>query len=582
MTATRRRPVGAELIGDGVDFRVWAPDRKSVSVVIDGSDFPLELENDGHFRGFVEEARAGTRYRFRLDRDEETFPDPASRFQPEGPHGPSMVVDPAYPWRDRTWRGVNPRALVIYEMHIGTFSREGTWRSAIDHLHSLADLGINLVEVMPVNEFAGRFGWGYDGVDLWAPTHLYGTPDDFRLFVDSAHALGVGVILDVVYNHFGPDGCYWKSFAKDYFLERKNEWGDAINFGASGVRELVAENAGYWIEEFHLDGLRLDATQNIDDRCPEHIIAVIQRKAREAARDRAIVIVAENEPQDVVLLESYGVDAMWNDDWHHSAMVAATGQHEAYYTDYRGRPQEFVSMAKHGFLYQGQWYSWQKNNRGTPSRDIARERFVCFLQNHDQIANSGTGERIQFRTSPGRTRALTALLLLGPNTPMLFQGQEFAASAPFLYFADHKPELAHAVEKGRREFMSQFPSIAIEKLPAPHDPSTFERCKLDHSEREKHSDAIALHRDLLRLRRPTDRVDGAVIGEHALLLRFDDDRLLIVNLGPALTLDIMPEPLLAPPAGHRWELRWSSEPAALWRIPGESALLLEAVRHTRS
>jgi len=584
MTVARRRPVGAELIeGGGVDFRVWAPDRKSVSALIDGSDFPLERERDGHFHGVVESARAGTRYRFRLDREMETFPDPASRFQPEGPHGPSMVIDPeTYPWRDRSWRGLDPKALVIYEMHIGTFTREGTWRSAIDKLQPLAELGINLIEVMPVSEFPGRFGWGYDGVDLWAPSHLYGSPDDFRAFVDAAHAMGLGVILDVVYNHFGPDGCYLKKFAKDYFQERKNEWGDAINFGVAGVRELISENAGYWIEEFHLDGLRLDATQSIDDRCPEHIIAVIQRKAHEAARDRPIVVVAENEPQDVALIKSYGVDAMWNDDWHHAAMVAATGQREAYYTDYRGKPQEFVSMARHGFLYQGQWYSWQKNRRGTPSRDIAREKFVCFLQNHDQIANSATGEQIQFRTSPGRVRALTALLLLGPNTPMLFQGQEFAASAPFHYFADHKPELAQAVEKGRREFMTQFPSIAVDKLPPPHDPATFERCKLDHSEREKHADVVMLHRELLRLRRPIDRVDGAILGEHALLLRFDDDRLLLVNLGPAFELDIMPEPLLAAPQDRQWEVRWSSEPLSLWRIPGEAAVLLEAVRYTRS
>lgn len=570
----RRRPVGAEVVSDGVDFRVWAPDRKNVAAVIDGRDFPLEGESDGHFRGFVEAAHAGSRYRFRLDHEEETFPDPASRFQPDGPHGPSVVVDPSYSWRDQTWRGVNPKALVIYEIHIGTFTRGGTWRSAIDQLQPLADLGINLLEIMPVNEFPGRFGWGYDGVDLWAPSHLYGTPDDFRLFVDSAHALGLGVILDVVYNHFGPDGCYLKNFAKDYFTSEKNEWGDQINFSVDGVREFIAENAAYWIEEFHLDGLRLDATQSIHDHSPEHIIATIQRKAREAARERPIVIVAENEPQDVVLIKSYGIDAMWNDDWHHAAMVAATGEREAYYTDYRGTADEFVAMAKSGFLYQGQWYSWQKNNRGTPSGDIPPEKFICFLQNHDQVANSATGERIQFRTSPGIVRALTALLLLGPDTPMLFQGQDFASSAPFLYFADHKAELARAVEKGRREFMTQFPSIATDKLAPPHDPSTFERCKLDHSEREKHPDAVALHRELLRLRRPVTHVDGAVLNERALFLRFDADRLLIVNLGSAFDLADVPQ--------GQWEIQWSSEPVSLWRIPAEAAVLLEAVRYTRS
>ena len=569
MTVARRRPVGAELIGGGADFRVWAPDRKSVSVTIDGADVPLDRESDGHFRGFVADARAGTRYRFRLDGEQETYPDPASRFQPEGPHGPSAIVDSQYRWCDANWHGVDPKSLVIYEMHIGTFTREGTWRAAIEQLAPLADLGINLLEVMPVNEFPGRFGWGYDGVDIWAPTHLYGTPDDFRGFVDAAHALGLGVILDVVYNHFGPDGCYWKKFAKDYFTGEKNEWGDVINFSVAGVRELIAENAGYWIEEFHLDGLRLDATQSIHDRSPEHIIAEIVRKAHHAARDRGIVIVAENEPQDVVLIKSYGVDAMWNDDWHHSAMIAATGLREAYYTDYRGTADEFITMAKSGFLYQGQWYSWQKHNRGTFSGDIAREKFICFLQNHDQIANS-TGERIQFRTSPGILRALTALLLLGPNTPMLFQGQEFASPAPFLYFADHKPELAAAVEKGRHDFMRQFPSIDVDELPAPHDPSTFERCKLDHS--RKNAEAIALHRELLQLRRPIESVDGTELSERAFMLQFDDDRLLIINLGPEMEM--------APKDG--WGVLWSSEPVSLWRIPAESAVLLETIRYTRS
>jgi maltooligosyltrehalose trehalohydrolase len=290
----------------------------------------------------------------------------------------------------------------------------------------------------------------------------------------------------------------------------------------------------------------------------------------------------------VALIKKYGLDAMWNDDWHHAAIVAATGRREAYYTDYEGKPQEFVSMAKHGFLYQGQWYSWQKKRRGTPSFDIPAEKLVCYLQNHDQVANSATGARLHQVTSSGRFRALTALLLLGPNTPLLFQGEEFAASAPFLYFADHKPELAALVAKGRQDFLKQFPSVTTSAKPG--DPATFERCKLDHSEREKNSQAVAMHRDLLRLRREASRVDGAVIGEGAFLLRFDDDRLLIVNLGDALALDVAPEPLLAPPEGSRWQLLWSSEAVGevefegtpSWRIPREAAVLLEAVRYTRS
>ena len=300
------------------------------------------------------------------------------------------------------------------------------------------------------------------------------------------------------------------------------------------------------------------------------------------------------------LIEEFGVDALWNDDWHHAAMVAATGNREAYYNDYRGTPQEFVSAAKYGFLYQGQHSSWQRNRRGTPSLTQPACRFVCFLQNHDQVANSARGRRLHQRTSPGRFRALTALLLLGPSTPMLFAGEEFSASALFLYFADHEPELAEAVAKGRKEFLAQFPSIApiAGSLDLPHDRRTFERCKLDHRERTAHAEAVALHRDLLRLRRelsPADRLDGAVLGAEAFVLRRfgtnGEDRLLLVNLGAELALHVAPEPLLAPPRGARWSLRWSSEApeyggsgtpeveresAPSWTLPAEAALLVEA------
>ena len=584
----RRRPIGAEVIGDAVDFRVWAPDHREVAVVIDDREHGLERGKDGHFRGAVRGTRAGARYRFRLDRGE-AFPDPASRFQPEGPKGASEVVDPnSYRWRER-----NPTIdrRVIYEMHIGTFTREGTWRAAAEHLKPLAQIGINTLEVMPVNEFPGRFGWGYDGVDLWAPTRLYGSPDDFRSFVDSAHALGLAVILDVVYNHLGPDGCYLGRFTKSYFTDRyTNEWGDAINFdgpGCEGVREFFSQNAAYWIDEYRLDGLRLDATQSINDSSPTHILAEVSQCAREATRGREIFIVAENEPQDINLIREYGIDALWNDDWHHAAMIAAGKPREAYYLDYKGTPQEFVSLARHGFLYQGQWYAWQKNRRGTPSLDTPPERLVSYLQNHDQVANSQNGKRIHELAPRGKYRALTALLLLGPNTPMLFQGEEFASSAPFLYFADHNKELAGAVAKGRAEFLEQFPSIDLKRLDAPHDIATFEKCKLDHAE------AIPLIRELLELRHqlaPADRIDGAVLSHEAFVLRFDDDRLLVINLGERVDLDVAPEPLLAPPPNARWEVRWSSdgttkiefEAAPSWRIPSECAVLMTAVRYTRS
>ncbi len=578
-----------------------------------GTNIELESEGDGYFSAYAPRARPGMLYQFRLDSG--VFPDPASRFQPEGPHGPSAIVDPRrFRWTDAEWQGVPRERRAIYEMHMGTFTPEGTWQAALRRLPELAALGITVLEVMPVADFPGRFGWGYDGVNLFAPTRLYGRPDDFRAFVDRAHALGLGVMLDVVYNHLGPDGNYLKEFSPDYFTDRhKNEWGGAINFDGeqSGpVREFFTANAGYWIDEFHLDGLRLDATQQIFDDSPEHILTAIGRAVRCAAKNRTSFIVAENESQDVRLVRpadsgGCGLDALWNDDFHHTAIVALTGRHEAYYSDYRGTPQEFISAAKWGFLYQGQRYSWQKKRRGTPALQLHPAHFVNFLQNHDQIANSLAGLRLHELTSPGRYRAVTALLLLGPGTPRLFQGQEFAASSPFLYFANHHRTLAKRVATGRRQFLEQFGSVAdpdsSAALTDPQSASAFRRCKLRWSECRRHQGIYALHRDLLKLRRddpvflsPQARgVDGAVLGREAFVLRFfgprHDDRLLLVNLGLTLKLKSAAEPLLAPVEGRAWALRWSSESPRYggngtpsiesdgsWFVPGHAAVVLAA------
>jgi maltooligosyltrehalose trehalohydrolase len=643
----RRLPVGAEVVpGGGVHFRVWAPVRRRVEVVFAAAAGRrgLELEGEaagGYFSGFAAAAGAGDLYRFRLD-DGDAFPDPASRFQPEGPHGPSRVVDPAaYGWRDSGWRGAARQGQVIYELHAGTFTREGTWAAAGRRLAGLADLGVTVLELMPVAEFPGRFGWGYDGVDLFAPTRLYGEPDDFRRFVDAAHGLGLAVILDVVYNHFGPDGNYLEQFSPDYFTDlHRNDWGRAIHFhGAPAVRELFIANAAYWIEEYHLDGLRLDATQDIHDRperpC-EHILAAIGRAARQAAAalppGRSALLVAESEPQEGRLVRpleqgGYGLDAMWSDDFHHTAMVALTGRAGAYYSDYKGSPQELLAAAKFGSLYQGQRYRWQRKRRGSPALDLPRAAFVFYLQNHDQVANSARGERLHRLASPGCVRAMTALLLLGPATPLLFQGQEYGAAAPpFVFFADHHPELADAVRRGRREFLAQFPSLADPAVqaavPDPASPAAFALCNLDLADRGDSSGAaLALHRDLLRLRRedPVFRlqaaagIDGAVLGPAALVLRWfapapgmaagtdadgtsgeaaaaggPGDRLLVINLGADLELTPAPEPLLAPPAGARWQVLWSSEDPRYggagapppedadggWRLPGQAAIAL--------
>ncbi|MDB6136972.1 MAG: 1,4-alpha-glucan branching protein [Verrucomicrobiaceae bacterium] len=616
----RRVPVGAELLPTGgAHFRVWAPASQKVSVLLEDATIELTAERDGYFSGTAADGRAGMAYRYQLDHG--TFPDPASRFQPEGPHGPSLLVEPgSFRWTDQQWKGLTRDGQVIYEMHIGTFTQAGTWEAACNELEELAKLGVTVLEVMPVADFAGRYGWGYDGVNLYAPTRLYGEPDDFRTFVDKAHAAGLGVILDVVYNHLGPDGQYLTQFSKDYFSRDHHcEWGDALNFDGENsdpVRELFISNAGYWVDEYHLDGLRLDATQQVFDRSKDHVLAAIVRCAREAGAGKSVYIVAENEPQLAKLVRppdqgGYGIDALWNDDFHHSAIVSMTGRNEAYYSDYKGSAQEFVSSAKWGFLYQGQMYKWQKNRRGTPSLDLQPSNFITFIQNHDQIANTLWGRRTQAVTSASQVRALTALLLLGPGTPMLFQGQEFAASSPFFYFADHTPELAAAVAKGRSEFLKQFPSIAAPEAQAmladPRLEETFTRSKLDFADRERHADMYLLHKDLLALRR-TDpffgkalrgNYDGAVLGESTLVLRFfgrnQDDRLLIVNLGKDMQLNPAPEPLLAPPDGCLWQVVWSSEDPRYggggtpqveteenWHLPAYAAVVLIPQTHEHS
>jgi maltooligosyltrehalose trehalohydrolase len=619
--ARRRLPVGAEVLpGGGVDFRLWAPKCNAVEVVFEGGQLaPLKLDRDadGYFGGISPHAAAGALYCFRLDGGEYLYPDPVSRFQPRGVHGPSMVVDPTtFEWTDKGWTGVPAAGQVLYEMHIGTFTKEGTWAAATRELPYLKDLGVTCLEVMPVAEFAGWFGWGYDGVDLFAPYHHYGQPDEFRRFVDRAHALGIGVILDLVYNHLGPDGNYLRAFADDYFnAEHCTDWGDALNFDGHNnapVREFFLSNALHWISEYHLDGFRYDATQAIIDTSPRHILADITVAVRKAAPGRNIYLINENEPQNTQLVQpieegGYGMDALWNDDFHHSALTAISGHNEAYFSDYPGTPQEFISAAKWGYLFQGQRHAFQNRRRGTPTLNLLPTAFVHFIQNHDQVANSGRGYRAHQITSPGELKAMTALLLLMPQTPMLFQGQEFAASSTFHYFADHNPELARLVCAGRAKELSAFPSVATPEMVAclldPADEQTFQRSKIDLFERgiPRHAEILQLHKDLIHLRQtePVFKrvqrrgdIDGAVLGPGAFVLRYfgerDDDRLLITNFGRDISLIPAPEPLLAPPVGRRWINLWSSEDPKYggsgtpqldtenegWFIPGRTTVLL--------
>jgi maltooligosyltrehalose trehalohydrolase len=616
----RRYPIGAELIGrDQTHFRVWAPKAQHIDLVLEGSaaqtqgqEFhTLIPEKGGYFSGSAN-AGPGACYRFRIS--DRSYPDPASRLQPDGPHGPSCIVDPAgFRWTDSHWPGVTLKGQIIYEMHIGTFTKEGTWRAAAEQLEELAHIGITVIEMMPVADFPGKFGWGYDGVDLFAPSHLYGAPDDLRSFIDRAHSLGLGVILDVVYNHFGPEGNYLGAFSDDYLTRgNENEWGDAINFDgpdSEPVREFFITNGRYWIEEFHFDGFRFDALHAVRDRSNEYIIGAVARAARKAAGTRSIILIAENDRQEARMVRSRtqdgdDLDGMWNDDFHHSTVVALTGRKEAYFADYRGTPQEFISAAKYGFLYQGQALSWQKALRGSSALDISPEKFVCFIENHDQIANTGLGERSRFQTSPARYRAMTALLMLGPWTPLLFQGEEFGASSPFLFFADMGDvSVRNAIRKGRAEWLAPFLSLSEEEarkaLPAPDDPDAFARCKLDFSERERNQQLYDLHIDLLRLRKEDSRfrqetrgsIDGAVVGTTSFVLRYfskeEDERLLLVNFGEQQVLHPASEPLLAPPSRCIWETIWTSESPSYggggatatankeqWVLPTETTVVL--------
>ena len=570
---------------------------------------PLAVAGNGYFEA-VHPARAGSRYRYRTDGGE-SYPDPASRFQPDGPHGSSEVVDPAaFRWSDAAWRGLSRRGQVLYELHVGAFSEEGTYAGVVQRLAELKELGVTALELMPLNTFPGRFNWGYDGVGLFAPCAVYGRPDDLRKLIDAAHALGMGVLLDVVYNHLGPDGNYLGKFSAAYFTDRyPHEWGEPPNLDGedSGpVRGFFVENAARWISEYHFDGLRIDATQNLFDASERNILAELSVQTRKAAAGRDLLLIAENEPQDFRCVEplsrgGYGLDQLWVDDFHHSARVAMTGRAEAYFQDYRGTARELLACALRNSLYQGQYYAWQKKARGTPLRRLGAEQVVFFLQNHDQVANALRGERMSLLAAPSKVRALTVFSLLLPQTPLLFMGQEGGARTPFHFFSDAQGPLAEVVRKGREHALSRFPSAraAIER--EGFRISTGEDAFLASKLRASDVDPgmLALHKTLLRLRREDpcfaaqdlSRLEGAVLGEDALLLRYlgdDGDRLLVLNLGAELRLAPSPEPLLAPSPGMAWEAVLSSEDARFggmggdlpdvdgpWALPGHVALVFK-------
>ena len=495
-TRVHRQRGGAHLLpGGGVRFSLWAPGCETIRLALEDrrpQTLPTEPQPGGWHEITVPEAGAGALYRFTTP-DGTAFPDPVSRFQPQDAHGPSEVIDgAAYDWKV-SWEGRPWAQMVLYELHIGAFTPEGTFRAAIGKLDHLAALGVTGVEIMPVGDFPGRRNWGYDGVLPYAPDSSYGRPEDFKAFVEAAHLRGVSVILDVVYNHFGPDGNYLTAYAPAFFTGRHSTpWGDAINYDGedSGpVRAFVIDNALYWLEEFDLDGLRLDAVHAIIDQSPRSILDELAERARATAR-RPIHLILENEDNEARLLVRRGTTpshytAQWNDDAHHVLHVAATGEDSGYYADYLGQTALLAKALAEGFAFQGQTMPYRGSPRGEPSADLPPDAFVAFLQNHDQIGNRAFGDRLSQTVRPQVMRALAAVYLLLPQIPMLFMGEEWGATQPFPYFCDFDGELGAAVREGRRQEFARFPQFQDptqrRRIPDPLAETTFLSAKLDWS-----------------------------------------------------------------------------------------------------
>ncbi|MDB5806484.1 MAG: malto-oligosyltrehalose trehalohydrolase [Betaproteobacteria bacterium] len=517
-------PFGAELREDGnTRFRLWAPGARTVELKLGlGASprlLPMQASTDGWFEVISPHARAGTRYAFRID-EKASVPDPASRYNPDDIHAPSMVVDPrAFDWPDAGWRGRPWHEAVIYELHIGTFTGTGDFAGVESRLDYLVNLGVTALELMPVADFPGKRNWGYDGVLPFAPDASYGTPDQLKRLIAAAHARGLMVIMDVVYNHFGPDGNYLHVYAPQFFNpELHTPWGAALNFDAEHgekVRSFFLHNALYWIEEFHLDGLRLDAVHAIIDRSKPGFIAELGAAVRRGpGARRQVHLILENDKNEAHHLER-GIDSLplratgqWNDDLHHAVHVLTTKERDGYYIDYAERPLWFLgrSLAE-GFGFQGEASTTRDGElRGEPSGHLPASAFISFLQTHDQVGNRALGERIGMLSPPAPLRAMTAALLLSPHIPMLFMGEEFNASSPFLFFCDFHDELADAVREGRRAEFGRFekfrdPAVR-EAIPDPNALRTFERSRLVWSETGEpgHKDWLELYRELLQLR----------------------------------------------------------------------------------
>jgi maltooligosyltrehalose trehalohydrolase len=578
MKRSHAMPFGAECRDDGhVRFRLWAPKARSVELVLcepESHYISLARQADGWFELITNQTRAGSRYHYQIDRKLKV-PDPAARFQPSDVHGPSEVVNPAtFEWKDQVWRGRPWQEAVIYELHVGAFTPEGTFAGVQKRLDYLAELGITALELMPVSDFPGTRNWGYDGVLPYAPDSSYGRPEDLKRLVQAAHAKGLMMFLDVVYNHFGPEGNYLRAYSPQFFTDRyRTPWGEGINFDGEGsrlVRDFFIHNALYWLEEYHFDGLRLDAVHAISDDSTPDILTELAETVRKAFGPRYVHLVLENDDNNSHYLtrdehaRPRWYNAQWNDDVHHALHVLLTGETDGYYSDYSQQPiQQLGRCLTEGFAYQGEFSAYRGANRGQRSSTLPPEAFVSFLQNHDQIGNRAFGERILELAEAEAVRAVMAILLLAPSPPLLFMGEEFGARTPFLFFCDFGGELRAAVTEGRRaEFarFSRFSSVeSLEHIPEPNSEQTFDRCKLDWGglQGPQSQTWLQFYRELLAIRQKeiVPRLNGmkssagfAVQDEGALRVewRFEEaiTLTLVANLGAS------PTTLVTHPAGR--------------------------------
>ncbi|HWE71798.1 MAG TPA: malto-oligosyltrehalose trehalohydrolase [Stellaceae bacterium] len=591
MRRAYRSTFGATPQNDGTKFRLYAPKAHQVALRLEGHDRAMTRNGDW-FELTAADAKPGMQYGYVID-GAQAVPDPASRFQPQDVNGPSEIVAPdAFDWTDDNWRGRPWREAVLYELHLGTFTRAGGYRAAMTELERLRDLGITAIELMPLADFAGARNWGYDGVLPFAPDSSYGRPEDLKALICAAHRLGIMVFVDVVYNHFGPEGNYLSLYAPNFFAPRETGWGRSLDFG-SIARRFFIENALYWLIEYHIDGLRFDAVHAIHDESETHFLDELAQAARQACGDRHIHLVLENDQNEAHLLERDNsgeprlYDAQWNDDFHHAMHVVLTGESDGYYGDYAASPVEHLGRTlAQGFAYQGEHSPFRDDARGEPSAHLPPGAFVNFLQNHDQVGNRAFGERLVSLVPREALQAAIAIQLLAPSPPLLFMGEEVGATTPFLFFCDFAGDLANAVREGRRREFARFPAFASpdarERIPDPLLLETFTRSNIAPAVAHPDREIAALYKQLLELRRR--EIVPRLTGTHPTAARYrcegrglsvewdlpDGTRLmLIANLAAAAA-----EPL-AKPLG---QLIWGAAPqtgplvpwTALWSIGAQA------------